>query len=129
MSRRDALSILTLAEHAIRPSSTPPTTLDRSTRSRLGRGGQPIEFFDDWFTLVHVIFFIHTFTKAAFSPDDMNLWVEKDSLFQMCGVSSFAGQEEMQIFVDRLKRVLNDAETAAWVVNKSLKFEQSLDGL
>jgi hypothetical protein len=95
---------------------------------RRGLGGQPIELFDDWFALVRVIFWIHEFTNAASSLNDMILMMEKDSLLKMGGVSSFANRIEMQMFVARLKQFLNAAETADWVVSKSDVFEQSLAG-
>jgi hypothetical protein len=106
---------------------------------RRGLGGQPIEFRDDWYALVQVILLIHNVTKvrtvtnAALSDmilrEEVILREEKDSLLMMGGFSSVAGQEEMHAFVERLKTFLKAAETAAWVVNRSETFEQSLEGL
>jgi hypothetical protein len=112
---------------SVTPSSTRPKLLEDG--DRLGRGGQPIEFFDDWFALVQVILFIHKVTYAALSPNDVNIVMENDYLEDMGGVSPFANQFEMQIFLERIKKFLTEAKMADWVVSKSLKFERSLAGL
>jgi hypothetical protein len=95
--------------------------------SRVGRGGQPIEFFDDWFALVQVILFIHKFTNDLLSPNEVDLMRQEKYLLEMGGVNSFASQIEMQNFVVKLKQFLIDAESAKLDVKKSRKFMDSDD--